>query len=191
MTDVPLTPEYERVVRRAVRLHVYHTLTSHPEIRSRRVLPSMVSDYVDGTHPDTDGAIAKALRTELPLRRLYNHLRDRRSRAREIEQIAAAGGASAETKLVLDHATLYWGELIPGDGRQMLRLQIHDSVPIGPNARPVLHIEGDDYVERIVFQEITDKKTAQYLLEADDPRLVRLMADAGCTKPATRYRVVV
>ena len=92
MTDVPLTSEDQRVIERAARLHLHHTLASHPEIRSRRVLPSMVSDYVDGTHPDTDRVIAKAVLAERPLHRLFKHLLACRGQAREIKQIAAAGG---------------------------------------------------------------------------------------------------
>ena len=187
MTDIPPPPEDERVVRRAARLHLYHTLISHPEIRSGRVLPSMVSDYVDGTHPDTDGAIAKALRTELSLRRLYKHLRDRRSRAREIKQIAAS--TQDESKLVLDGATLYWHE-IPGHGNLILVLQLSEDVHAEPSARPVLHLEWNEDVDRIVFPEIADG-TAQYVLAADDRRIQRLMADADRTEPATCYRVVL
>ena len=189
MTNISPTPEDQPVIKRAARLHLYHTLASHPEIRSRRVLPSMVSDYVDGTHPDTDGAIAEALRTELVLRRLYNHLRDCRSWAREIDQIAAAGGASAEARLVLDHVTLYWREVVANSGRWMLQLRLHDDVPVEPDARPVLHLEWDTVVARIVFPEMVDGMT-QYVLTDGDPRLERLEGDAGRTRPTTRYRVI-
>ena len=187
MTDAPPTPEDERVIKHAARLHLYHTLASHPEIRNRRVLPSMVSDYVDGAHPDTDGAIAKALRTELPLRRLYNHLLGRRSMAREIVQVAAS--TQDESKLVLDGATLHWYEM-PGRERLILVLQLGEDVRAQPSARPVLHLEWDEDVDRIVFLDIADG-TAQYVLAADDRRIMRLMADAKRTKPATRYRIVL
>ena len=189
MTDTLLTADDERVIERAARLHLYYTLASPLEPRSPRVLPSMISDYVDGTHPDTDGAIVEALRTKLPLRRLYSHLRDRRSRAMEIEQVAAAGGVSLGTQLVLDHVTLYWREVIPNSSRYVLRLVFHEGAHPAPNARPVLHLEWETSVDRIVFPEIVDGAT-QCVLSADDPRLERLMTDAGRTQPSTRYRVV-
>ena len=191
--DPQLTPEDERVIERAARLHLYHTLASRPEVRSPRVLPSMVSDYVDGTHPDTDGAIARALRTELPLRRLYRYLLERRRIAWETELVAAAGGAPARSRLVLENATLYWRE-IP-NGAQVLRLVLDDGVHAAPNAKPVLHLEwdtGDGGIDgvRIVFPGIVNRAT-QHMLKAGDPCMERLLADAGRTNPSTRYRIIV
>ena len=191
--DTQLTPEDERVIERAARLHLYHTFASRPEVRSPRVLPSMVSDYVDGTHPDTDGAIARALSTELPLRHLYLHLLERRRIAWETELIAAAGGAPARSRIVLENATLYWRQ-IP-NGALVLRLELDDGVHVATNAKPVLHLEwdtGDGGINgiRVVFPKIVNQAT-QHMLKAGDPCMERLLADAGRTNPSTRYRIIV
>ena len=187
MTNISPTPEDQSVIKRAARLHLYHTLASHPEVRPQRVLPSMISDYVDGTHPDTDGAIAEALRTELVLRRLYNHLRERNGAepGRSSRSLLRAG-QSAEARLVLDHVTLYWREVVANSGRWMLQLRLHDDVPVEPDARPVLHLEWDTVVARIVFPEMVDGMT-QYVLADRDPRLERLKG--GCRAHAAGHAV--
>ena len=186
--DIQLTPKDERVIERAARLHLYHTLASLPETRSPRVLPSMVSDYVDGTHPDTDGAIAKALRTELPLRRLYRNLLERRTVAKVmLVQLAAA--TQDESKLVLDRGILHWQEM-QGRDRQILVLRLHEDVCAGQSTRPVLHLEWNEGFGRIDFPEVIDG-TTQYVLASDDRRMRRLIADATRTQPDTRYRIVL
>ncbi|MDE0713247.1 MAG: hypothetical protein OXI10_00025, partial [Gammaproteobacteria bacterium] len=104
-----------------------------------------------------------------------------------------AGGESAGGKLVLDHATLYWREVIPHSSRVLLRLHFDGDVSPAPDSRPVLHLEwgseSEIGVACIVFPELVDDAT-QSLLPVEDPRLQRLMADAGRAFPATRYRVV-
>ena len=187
MNDEPLTPEDKRLVRRSARLHLYHTLASHPDERTSRVLPSTISDYVDGTCPDTDGSVRRLLWTDLALRRLYMHLRERRTVAKEAVRIAAA--SRGESKLVLDQGTIYWQRMDDGS-RHTLVLQLAPDVPTQPLMRPVLHLEWDGNVDRVVFPEIIDG-TAQFVLASDDPRMVRLIADSRLVQPETLYRIVL
>lgn len=184
-----LTPEDERLTEIAAQNHLQQELAPK-QAGTCRVLPSAVSDFVDGLAPDADGAIAAALRAQLPLRRLYRHLLEQRRAAAEIEQAAAAGAAGATVELVLDHATLQLREVAPGAGRHVLRLRLNEDVPAPPAARPVLHLEWDDGVARVLFPELVDG-VAQFLLDAADPRLARILADARRRHAATRYRVVL
>ena len=166
-----LTPDDWRLLDRAAKeyLHRELVLGGGEGRQAGCILPSMVSDYVDGIALDADGAIGEALRRQLPLRRLYRHLLKQRRVATEIEQAAAAGGPTGATKLVLDRATLLLQEAFPGSGQQILRLQLREDVPVAPEARPLLHMEWDEGVARIRFLELADG-VAHYLLPADDPR---------------------
>lgn len=183
------TPEDERLAQIAAEHHLQRELASK-QAAARRVLPSAVSDFVEGLAPDADGTIAAALRSQLPLRRLYRHLLEQRRAAAEIEQAAAAGGGGETVELVLDHAVLQLRKVAPGAGQHVLRLRLNEDVPAPPAARPVLHMEWDDGVARVLFPELVDG-IAQFLLDAADPRLERLLADARQRRAATRYRLVL
>lgn len=184
-----LTPKDERLVELAARRHLQQELASK-QSDAGHVLPSTVSDFVDGLVPDADGAIAAALGANLSLRRLYRHLLEQRQAAAEIEQAAAAGDVRTTVELVLDRAILQLREATPGARQHVLRLRLNEDVPAPSAARPVLHLDWDDGVARIVFPELVDG-IAQFLLDAADPRLARILADARRRRAATRYRVVL
>ena len=204
MTDAPLTPEDERVIARAARLHLYHTLTnslgtSPAKKRSSRgmLLGSTISDYVDGVNPDPDHTIRDALVRGMPnsaAYRLYEHLLKLRAVAKEAVVLIGAFTKDEHTEdehtLFLEGGTLYW-RATPEGSKQELALQVDDDVATQDGSKPVLHLEWENHIERVLFDEFVDG-TAHVDLDSGDRRMQRLIADATRTgRPITRYRIVL
>ena len=154
----------------------------------RRVLPSDIAAFVAGEPLPNEHAVTAVLRQDLPLRRLYEALRARRSVARQVQQVAAASDAEPHS-LRLDKATLHWAEVIPGSARVLLVLQL-DPELAQDGQRPVLHVQWQDECRRLRFPELVSG-TAQCMLAEDDPCLQRMAADAGQTQPLAQYDLLL
>ena len=183
----------QAVIDRAEREAIRRMLASAPPLSTDRVSPTMVSDYVDGLHPDSDGKIKKtALSRDLALRRLYKKLVEERSVA-HLPKVrrAAAGGGAGPNSMRLGNATLSFRETVPGSGRHMLLLRFERDVPLKPDARPILHVEWKDGMAEVQFPKVGDgERTTQCILSSNDPCIEHLIEDVGRPEPSASYNVV-